>query len=72
MTRTDAFLFAVKKVLDQQRNFIDSCDVKSIQVTVSLNRDGQANVKISHITEDTVMGCYEGTKRHDRFLFSTK
>lgn len=71
MTRTDAFLFAVKKVMDQQRTFIDGCDVKSIQVTVSLNRDGQANVNISHRTEDTITGCYDGVKRHDRFSFST-
>lgn len=70
MTRTDAFLFAISKVMEQQRQFIDACDVKSIQVIVSMGREGQANVNISHRTEDTVVGCYEGTKRHDRFKFS--
>lgn len=71
MTRTDAFLFAVKKVMEQQRTFIDACDVKSIQMTVALDREGKASVNISHRTEDTIMGCYDGIKRHDRFSFST-
>jgi hypothetical protein len=28
-------------------------------------------VMITHRTEDTVVGCHDGIKRHDRFLFST-
>lgn len=71
MTRTDAFLFAVKKVVEQQRHFIDSCDVKSLQITVSLNRDGQANVNITHRTEETVVGCYQGNGRWDKHIFTT-
>ena len=71
MTRTDAFLFAIKKVVEQRRAFIDACDVRSIQLTVSLNRDGQANVNISHRTEDTVVGCYQGNGRYDSYNFST-
>lgn len=71
MTRTDAFLFAVKKVLDGQRGLIDSCEVRSIQITVALNRDGQANVHITHRTEDTVVGCFDGAKRLERYDFSS-
>lgn len=71
MTRTDAFLFAVKKVVEQQRTFIDSCDVRSLQITVSLNREGVANVNLTHRTEDTVVGCYEGNGRLKKYLFST-
>lgn len=71
MTRSDAFLFAIRKVIEQQRNFIDACDVKSIQVIVALNSEGKANVNISHRTEDTVVGCYNGNGRYDKYLFST-
>ena len=71
MTRTDAFLFAVKKVVEQQRSFIDGADVKSLQITVSLNRDGQANVNMTHRTEETVIGCFDGIKRMDRYNFTT-
>lgn len=71
MTRTDAFLFAVKKVVEQQRVFIDSCDVRSLQITVSLNREGVANVNLTHRTEDTVVGCYEGNGRLTKYVFST-
>ena len=71
MTRADAFLFAIKKVLDSKRNFIDACDVRSIQLTISLNREGQANVHMTHRTEDTVVGCFDGIKRLDRYNFTT-
>ncbi len=71
MTRTDAFAFAIKKVMESKRNFIDTCDVRSIQITVSLNKDGQANVNMTHRTEDTVIGCYEGVRRMDKYSFST-
>lgn len=71
MTRTDAFTFAIKKVMEGKRNFIDTCDVKSIQITVSLNKDGQANVNMTHRTEDTVIGCYDGVRRLDKYAFST-
>lgn len=70
MTRTDAFLFAIKKIVDQQRAFIDGYDVRSMQITVSLNRDGQANVNITHRTEETVLGCFDGNKRMDRYNFT--
>lgn len=70
MTRTDAFLFAIKKIVDQQRAFIDGYDVRSMQITVSLNRDGQANVNITHRTEETVIGCFDGNKRMDRYNFT--
>lgn len=71
MTRTDAFLFAVKKIIEQQRAFIDSCDVKSIQVTVAINGEGKANVNISHRTESTVVGCYDGNGRVDRYVWNS-
>lgn len=69
MTRADAFLFAIKKVIDEQRALIDGHDVRSIQVTVSLGNEGKANVHISHRTEHTVVGCYDGIRRHDRYEF---
>ncbi len=69
MTKTDAFLFAIQKMLDQQRQFIDACDVKSIQLTVALNRDGQANVVMNQRTEDVVLGCFQGNSRNDRYAF---
>ena len=69
MTRCDAFLFAIKKVMEQQRPFIDSCEVKSIQVTVSINKEGVANVNVSHRTEDTVVGCHQGNSRFDKYAF---
>lgn len=70
MTKTDAFLFAIRKMLDQQRQFIDTCDVKSIQLTVALNRDGQANVVMNQRTEDVVLGCFQGNSRNDRYAFA--
>lgn len=71
MTRTDAFAFAIKKVLEGKRAFIDAADVKSLQITVSLNKDGQANINMTHRTEDTVIGCFEGVRRLTRYDFST-
>lgn len=71
MTRADAFLFAIKKVMEGKRAFIDSCDVRSIQLTVSINKDGQANVNMTHRTEDTVIGCFDGVKRLERYNFTT-
>lgn len=71
MTRADAFLFAIKKVLEGKRAFIDSCDVKSIQLTVSINSEGKASVNMTHRTEDTVIGCFDGVQRIERYNFTT-
>lgn len=71
MTRTDAFSFAIKKVLEAKREFIDGAAVKSLQITVSLNKDGQANINMTHRTEDTVIGCFDGVRRLTRYDFST-
>lgn len=70
MTRTDAFMFALKKVLEQHRTYIDGQEVRSIQLTISLNRDGDANVVVSPRTEDTIVGCYEGHSRIEKFSFT--
>lgn len=71
LTRTDAFLFALKKVIEQHRAYIDSSEVRSLQLTIALNREGQANVTVSPKAEHTVIDCYDGPKRHDRFIFSS-
>lgn len=71
MTRTDAFLFAIRKVLDGKRSMIDACEVRSIQITVALSKDGQANVNMTHRTEETVIGCFDGVKRLERYDFSS-
>jgi hypothetical protein len=71
MTRTDAFLFAIKKTLERQREYIDRHEVKSIQLVISLNRNGEASVTLSPRTEDTVVGCYEGHARVTRHEFNT-
>lgn len=70
MTRTDAFLFAIKKVLTAHRTYIDGAEVRSIQLTVSLNSEGKANVTISPRTEDVVMDCYDGHARSERYVFT--
>lgn len=70
MTRSDAFLFAIKKMMEQHRAYIDSHDVRSMQLTISINKAGDAHVVISPRSEDTVMGCFDGAKRLDRYDFS--
>ncbi len=71
MTRTDAFLYAVKKVVERQRAYIDSVDVRSIQIHITLDHNGKANVVMTPRTEETVIGCYEGNTRVDRYQFGT-
>lgn len=71
MTRTDAFLFAIRKTMERQRSYIDQHEVRSIQLIISLNQKGEASVTLSPRTEDTVVGCYEGNARVSRYEFST-
>lgn len=71
MTRTDAFLFAIKKVIEGKRSYIDSFDVRNIQLNITISKDGVANAVISQRSEETVVGCLEGTARIDRYSFTT-
>lgn len=71
LSRTDAFCFAVKKALEKQRAIIDECEIRSVQITIALNRNGQANVTVSHRTEDVIMGCYDGYSRNDGYIFNS-
>jgi len=70
MTRTDAFLFAVKKVLEKRRAYVDSGDVKSLQLTFSMHANGSINVVVDMRAEDVVRDCYDGYGRMDRYDFS--
>ena len=63
-------MFALKKVLEQHRTYIDGQEVRSIQLTISLSKDGNANVVVSPRTEDTIMGCYDGHSRIEKFSFT--
>jgi len=69
MTRTDAFLFAIKKALEEHRGYIDRCEVKSLQLTVVLSSEGKAKVDLSQRTESTVVGCFEGNGRMEKYAF---
>lgn len=69
MTRTDAFLFAIKKALEEHRGYIDRSEIKSLQVTVILNSEGRARVDLSPRTETTVIGCFEGNGRTEKYAF---
>jgi hypothetical protein len=71
MTRTDAFLFATRKVLEGKRQYIDHCEVRSIQLTITLNKEGVASAVLSQRSEETVVGCLDGISRVDRYNFST-
>lgn len=71
MTRTDAFIFAAKKVIERQRGYLDGANVRSIQLHISLDENGKANVTVTPRTEETVVGCYDGNARIERHQFST-
>lgn len=71
MTRTDAFLFAVKKIVETRRPYIDKFDVRTIQLTVSLSKDGNASVVINEKSEDIVIGCFDGNSRVSKYSFTT-
>ncbi len=71
MTRTDAFLFAVKKVIESRRAYIDQFGVQNIQLTIALNKAGDASVMISERAEDVVVGCFEGNGRVSKYSFTT-
>lgn len=69
MTRTDAFLFAIKKAVEAQRGYIDGCEVKSLQVTVVLSSEGKAKVDLTPRTESLVSGCFDGNGRMEKYAF---
>jgi hypothetical protein len=71
MTRTDAFLFAMKKVIEGKRTYIDSFDVRNIQINITISKDGIANAVVSQRSEETVVGCLDGVRKVDRYSFST-
>lgn len=71
MTRTDAFVKAAKIVIESRKGYIDSFDVRSIQLTITLDKEGRASVVINQRSEDVVMGCLEGPSRISRFDFTT-
>jgi hypothetical protein len=71
MTRTDAFLFAIKRAMEKRRAHMDVTNVQSLQIGITLSRDGQANVTIQTKEEYTVVDCFEGTARVDRFMFQS-
>lgn len=71
MTRTDALLFAINRAVECERKYIDGRDIRSVQIGVTLDKSGQAHVTIQGKTEHTVIDCYDGSKRLDRFLFAT-
>ena len=71
MTRTDAFLFAMKKVIEGKRTYIDHFDVRNIQLNITISKDGVANAVISQRSEETVVGCLEGISRIDKYSFTT-
>lgn len=71
LSRTEAFLFAIKKSLEARKD-IDGTDVNHMQIIVSMNREGHANVSISCRTETVVSHCLQGYARHDRYDFSDK
>lgn len=71
MTRTDAFIFAARKVIERQRGYIDGSNVRSIQLHIALDEHGKANVTVTPRTEETVIGCFDGNAKVERYSFST-
>ena len=69
MTKTDALIFACKKVLSDRRAYLDTHDVKSIQLTVTLNSKGDAHVLMNERSEATVIDCFEGHARVGKYEF---
>lgn len=70
-TRTDAFLFAMEKVIESKRSYIDHFDVRNIQINITISKEGVANAVISQRSEETVVGCLDGVSRLDRYSFTT-
>lgn len=69
MTRTDAFLYAIKKHLEKNRAALDLSDFNKIELAISLNREGNAHVVMLAQVDGMVMGCLDGNSRVDRFSF---
>lgn len=70
MTRTDSFIFAIKKMLEEQREYIDSFEVKNLQINVTFNREGTASGFVMPKVEQTVVGCFEGYARRNGYVFA--
>lgn len=71
MTRTDAFQFAARKVIERQRPYIDMMNVKSIDIHITINEAGKANVIVTPRHEETIIGCHEGVQRIEKYSFNT-
>lgn len=71
MSKADAFIFATNKVLERQRRCIDDLNISSIQINISMSRDGRADATIAIKVEESVQGCFNGYSRVDKFVFST-
>lgn len=69
-SRTDAMIYACKKVLSDHRQFLDTHNVRDVQLTITMNAQGEAHVTTSHRTETMVIGCFEGQARLERYQFN--
>jgi hypothetical protein len=56
-------IFACRKVLNDHRQFLDTHNVRDVQLTITMSAKGEAHVTTSHRTETMVMDCFE-TKRY--------
>jgi len=55
ISRTDAIQLACKQVLNDKRAFIDEHEVKSVQLTISISKNGTAHVLMDSRTESLVV-----------------
>lgn len=62
LSRTDAMIYACKKVLSDHRQFLDTHNVRDVQLTITMNAKGVAHVTTSHRTETIVVDCFESKR----------